>query len=291
MNATDSLHITSGDCAAGTLKPCGLPGSVFVWHDILYEGTHNPGWPVEETLLLRARLLADATGGGVSFQHALQTLRGQYDVLRESAHARPIVLWFDACLFDQSMLVHILACLKHLRAPAAELICIDACPGMSRYNGLGELTSGQLADHYPGRIPVTPAMVDFAATADAAFARQDVVAFRELAQLRQAPLPWIPAVVARWLQEIPAPETGLGRLEQLAWQAIRDGATTPLAIFKAVAAQEPPPQYWGDTTLWQKINGLAAQTPPLVRIAGPTPFLPQWPGSNPIAAYTIRAVN
>lgn len=38
MNKDNMLHITSGDCAGGSLRQAGLPGAVFAWHDILYDG-------------------------------------------------------------------------------------------------------------------------------------------------------------------------------------------------------------------------------------------------------------
>jgi hypothetical protein len=46
-------------------------------------------------------------------KHILDTLKSQYRKLAATADYARIVLWFDACLFDQAMLVHILACLLH----------------------------------------------------------------------------------------------------------------------------------------------------------------------------------
>ena len=287
MQALLPYHLTSGDSAASILRAAGLPGTIHVWHDVLYEGTHEPGWPCAETLCLRARMLENHTGGGVSFQKALKTLRDQYAGLRAAAD-RPIVLWFDACLFDQSMLVHLLACLRDRPAGSVSLVCIAACTGLERYNGLGELPPASFAEHYPRRAPVTPAMFAFATEADAAFGHHDGTALRRLASLTDAPLPHVPAAAARRLREFPDPETGLGRLEQLVLQALDQGAMKPKALFHAVAALDAPPQYWGDTTLWQAINGLAMRRPPLVRIAGPTPRLPQWPGQGDDDAYVIE---
>ena len=102
-------------------------------------------------------------------------------------------------------------------------------------------------------------------------------------------LPWIPAAVARWLQERPDPDTGLGRLESLALAAIRSGNETPGDIFAAVAARERPPQFWGDTTLWAKINALAAREPPLIEIHGPADRLPQWESPLPLETFRIQA--
>jgi hypothetical protein len=285
----ETLHITSGDIAGNSLAKSGLPGEVFVWHDILYDGPRSPGWPDEETLNSRAVFLEKATAGGLERRGIVETLRNQYQKLRQAAADHPIVLWFDACLFDQSMLAHILSCLVHLGAREVELLCIDAFPGIEPFHGLGQMQPEQLASVYGNRQPVTDAQFRFAVRVDRAFAAQDSGAFIELSQTSNGPLPWIPAAIARWLQERPDPLTGLGRLEDLALKAIRAGCETPAKIFASVAAAETPPQFWGDMTLWAKINALAERTPPLVSINGPMDRLPQWQGAVSINDFTIHA--
>jgi hypothetical protein len=99
---------------------------------------------------------------------------------------------------------------------------------------------------------------------------------------------WLPAAILRWLQEQPDVATGLGLLERLALTAIRSGCRTPADIFTTVAAHDTPPQYWGDITLWAKINGLATREPPLVTITGPTPLLPQWDCQGKLGAFRIH---
>ena len=47
------FHITSGDIAGASSAKAGLPGEVFVWHDLLYDGPREPGWPSENTLSAR----------------------------------------------------------------------------------------------------------------------------------------------------------------------------------------------------------------------------------------------
>jgi hypothetical protein len=52
----EALHITSGDCAGSSLAKAGLPGDVFVWHDVLYDGPARPlGWPRSEGAVIRRR--------------------------------------------------------------------------------------------------------------------------------------------------------------------------------------------------------------------------------------------
>lgn len=281
-----TLHITSGDIAGVKLAKSGIPGEVFIWHDILYDGPRKPGWPDDETLHARARFLEASTGEGLSKEYVFETLKAQYAKLKTAARHERVVLWFDACLFDQSMLCHILMCMGILKIKTVDLLCIDAFPGIDPYHGLGQLSPDQLASRYDQRRPLKEAQFLFAERVDRAFALQDPDVFKELAHYDKAPLPWVPAAVTRWMEESPG-ETGMGRLERLAFQAVRAGCETAADIFSFVSARETPPQFWGDTTLWAKINGLADREPPLVRIEGPMARLPQWEGIADLKRFSV----
>ncbi|MFH2067973.1 MAG: hypothetical protein ABII89_00705 [Candidatus Omnitrophota bacterium] len=281
------LHITGGDCSGSNLGRSGVPGDVFVWHDILYDGPRKLGWPDDGAFRDRARFIERATGGGLSRELVLETLKNQYRRLETSAEYERLVLWFDACLFDQAMLVHVLACLKFLKIQNVDLLCVDAFPGIVPFDGLGQLLPEQLASVYSKRQPVTAAQFHFAEQVDRAFALQDKTAFAKISVFSDAPLPWIPAAVKRWLQEQPDEETGLGRLEHLALEAIRSGRETPGEIFAFVSAKDAHPHFWGDTTLWAKINALTDRKPPLARIAGPGQRLPQWEGIADVHLFRV----
>jgi hypothetical protein len=285
------LHITSGDIAGAAIAQCTLPGELLVWHDILYDGPREPGWPTATVLAARAVFIEGHTGGGLDRREVLKTLQDQYARLRAVGRDETIVLWVDACLFDQSMLCHLLVCLQHLALDRVELLCVDRFPGIVPYHGLGQLTSAQLASVYDRRRAIMPEQSRFAREVDSAFARQDRNMFRELAALADAPLPWVPAAAARWLEERPDAQTGLGRLARMALDAIRTGSRVPGDIFRAAAAAETPPQYWGDTTLWAEINALADRQPPLVRIEGPARRLPQWPGGMRLEHFRVYPMN
>lgn len=280
------LHITSGDMAGELLSKSTIEGDVFVWHDILYDGPRKPGWPDDAALDARADFLSGITGGGLNKQYVLGTLKAQYAKLKNVPDYDSVVLWFDACLFDQSMLCHILSCMRFLGHEHAELLCIDAFPGIESYHGLGQLSADQLASMYSQRQKLTSAHFIFADRVDRAFACQDQAEFRNLAGA-DAPLPWIPAAVRRWMAEYPDEVTGLGKLEKLALEAIRSGIERPQDIFTFVAEQETPPQYWGDITLWGKINAMADREPPLVNIEGPKPRLPQWEGIGDLKLFRV----
>jgi hypothetical protein len=282
-----ALHITSGDVAGDSLAKSGVPGEIFVWHDILYDGPRKPGWPDDDTLDARAHFLSEATGGGLGRQCVLETLKAQYAKLEDATHYGLLVLWFDACLFDQSMLCHILSCMPVPGMEKADLLCIDAFPGIKPYHGLGQLSPEQLASVYDRRQSLNTDQFRFAERVDRAFALQDRVAFEELSELSDAPLPWVPDAITRWLEEQPDRVTGLSRLEKLALEAIRSGCETAADVFSFVSARETPPQFWGDITLWQKINALAERETPLVRIDGPMSRLPQWEGIADLKLFRL----
>ena len=289
--ASNILHITSGDVAGGKLEKSGISGQVFVWHDILYDGPRrNPGWPDDGTLKARALFLEQTTAGGLDRDRVLEILHSQYQMIETAGNYDRVVLWFDACLFDQSMLAHILVCLDHKKIHDIELLCVDAFPGIDPFHGLGQLQSEQLASLFGNQQPVTNDQFAFAVLVDRAFADQDEILLKDLTKKTRAPLAWVPAAVNRWLQEKPDPTTGLGLLETLALDAIRSGCRTPGKIFSAVAAADAPPQYWGDITLWAKINALAESVPPKVLIKGPSDRLPQWESKVSLEDFRITPV-
>jgi hypothetical protein len=115
--------------------------------------------------------------------------KDQYVKLAAAEEFKQIVLWFDACLFDQSMLVHILTCMHHKEIKKAELLCVDAFPGIEPYNGLGQLQPSQMASVYDQRKQVTNEQFQFDKIVDEAFANQDHNLFSELSKMTDAPLP------------------------------------------------------------------------------------------------------
>jgi hypothetical protein len=285
----DVLHITSGDCAGSLLEKAELEGHVFVWHDILYDGPRQPGWPDHVLLKKRARFLENETAGGLDYTTIMDTLTCQYKLLTDSQMYDRIVLWFDACLFDLSMLLHILTCLRQVRSAGVELILVDHFEGVEPFDGLGQLTPEQLAGLYTQRVSVSSEIFEYANLVDDALACKNQERIRALSQQQQAPLCGTPEAMGRWLAELPEGEWQLGRLQRLALEAIRLGNSKPVDIYNAVSAADSHPQFWGDTTLWARINDMAAQDNPLIFIQGPASRLPQWSGQGELADFCVMA--
>lgn len=281
-----TLHVTSGDSSGELIKAADFKGEILVWRDILYEGKRNPGWPDDATITARAEMLSANTGGGLSVEEIKQGLVNQYEKLADAKKYETVLLWFDACLFDQSMLAHILSCLHCLNADNVELICVDSFPGIVPFDGLGQLKPVDVREIYTWRKKVSKAQFELAVKIDAAFAAQKVELFQGLLSAPHPEYPWINAAIQRWLEEMPDTATGLGKLETLALEAVNAGSESAVAIFKYVSSHDSHPQYWGDTTLWAKLNSLADKK--LIKIDGPEPRLPQWSSKYQLERFRIQ---
>src|SRR5262249_4479402 len=76
-------------------------------------------------------------------------------------------------------------------------------------------------------------------------------------------LPFLRPALRRFLEELPAPGSGLGRTEATALQAIGTGHATMADVFRAVIASEEAP-FMGDSSLFRLIEDMALSNVPLV---------------------------
>ena len=250
------LHITNGDCAAARLAASGLPGEVFAWSDILFAGPRRDlGWPGESDLAARAAFIADAFD--LQAPEILAKLQNQYAKLAGVFTHDAVVLWFDACLMDQTTLVHLLTCLDDIAYRRLGLICVGEFPGIADFHGLGQLRPADFASLYPLRRTLSPLDFTLARRADRAFAKRDEREIRRLSNKPSSAWPFLPAACARWLEELPD-AMGLGKLDRLIFEAIDGGARDFPAVYRQVAARDSRPRFWGDSWLEAKYHKLLA---------------------------------
>ena len=86
------LHITSGDVAGDTLLKYGIPGEVWFGATSFTMGPGLRDGQDDGTLDVRARFLERATGGELTRDRVLETLKGQYQKLPVKADDEHIVL-------------------------------------------------------------------------------------------------------------------------------------------------------------------------------------------------------
>jgi hypothetical protein len=270
------LHIHCGDSSADALRQAGAPGDVIAWCDPLFDGPLGRDWPDATRRRIRAAHLSGTTRGAMSPAQCERWLHKQDMALARFREHDEVVLWFDACLFDQSILVRQLAWFadQDLDDTRLSLICIGTHPAVPRFRGLGELAPSQLLALLPARAEVTGAQCRLGRAAWQAWCAPGPEPLNALARLELEPLPFLREAAVRRIQQYPSIRTGLNRLEQESLEALEDGPMRPAALFRAVSDREARP-FFGDTTLWACLDAMSRAEPALVSIEGPGP-LPLW---------------
>jgi hypothetical protein len=180
------------------------------------------------------------------------------------------VLWFEADLYCQLQIVDVLARLAELALAADRitLICIGEHPGIARFGGLGELTADQLRDVAATKAaaPLTPAALELATRAWAAFRAPDPRGVAELTVVRSPELRFLGEALERLAREYPSTRDGLALTERrlLAAAAAAPGADAG-SVFVRAGGREVRP-YLGDTWAYAALDRLARGPRPLVAI-------------------------
>jgi uncharacterized protein DUF1835 len=256
------LHITNGDSVVATFRQVKFPGVYLPWRDVLHDGPV----PQTETLSglsdIRAQALADFGAGAYP---SIRTGFAERDQALENFRKHEeVVLWFEHDLYDQLQLVQILDWFaqQELGKTKLSLIQIDSFPGVKPFYGLGQLSGTQLARLFPRRTPVSPAHLEIAQPAWAAFRAGDPTALEAYATQKLPELPFLAAALLRFLQEYPWTSDGLSRTERQVLQAAAAGKRKRAEIYSDSRKQEDAP--WGDSSVYLRMKWLAS---------GPNPAL------------------
>jgi len=258
------LHIHCGDSSAGVLRNSSAPGDVLVWREIYTEGPVPGGLPEDEWRRVRAEFLATF---GLDRDGVLQGTNERYRRLAEAGVYEEVVLWFDACMFDQTIMIHLIDRLGGLNLGATKksLICISHC-------GLGELDPEAMAALLDERREITSAQVELAGAAWGAFTSADPREIEALLAQDCSALPFLGDALWRHLEQFPSVRNGLNRLQNQALEVVASGASKLGPIFTQVSDREEQ-AFFGDTTLWNCLDKLTRGAAPLLRIEGPGPIV------------------
>lgn len=287
MALTDkTLHVHCGDNSAAALRQSGVPGHVLVIHDPVLEGPTPEGAQDAEWYALRAQYLASI---GVPFpaEELARKLAKEDRALDDLDGRDEVVLWFDHCLFDQMILIRLLARLapRNLNGTAVGLICIGDFPGFTKFCGLGELTPAQLASLTDKCSEVTLEQKNLAAEAWSTFCAPDPRGIERLLTRDTSVLPYLRAALARHLEQYPSVRNGLNRLENEILQAVAEGQSDLTGIFRFVCDRETSP-FLGDTMLWSWLDRLARAPQPAVIVKGPGP-IPRWDPPADVSLWSV----
>lgn len=243
------------------LRAGGVPGEILVWDDPLCMGP-TPDVPPAEWDAMRAAFIAGAFGADAT--HVRRGLEAAQDTLASAGKHEEVVLWFEHDLFDQTVLVRLLAWFDGHRPMRLSLVTASSHPEVARFIGLGNLNARQLMELFAHRAPVEHAALAHAAKVWRAWQAPDPRHVSELGGQHVPGLPYLPAAVRRHLEELPWTGDGLSRSERLILRAARSGRTGEQVFREIMEAEDAP--WMGDSMCYQVIRELARLEPALVTI-------------------------
>jgi RNA polymerase sigma factor (sigma-70 family) len=281
---TRFLHVANGTCTTRIIESAGIPGTLSIWADPLYEGPVPGGLTDAELLDVRTRHLAGSTDEAL-IADPVNDMRRWRTVIERHESYDELILWFEHDLFDQLSLIQLLAWIRE-RLPAAKvvsLVCIGSFPGHPRFKGLGELTPDELASLLETRQHVSDAQYSLAELAWQAFREPTPEALDNLRLGDTAALPYLAAAVARFLQEYPWTTDGLSRTERRLLELAAGGKVELSAAFPRMHADEEV-YYVTDMSLATLADTLSRTSPPLLTLAQRTVA----DGELPRGSVTLR---
>jgi len=271
VNGPRPLHVTNGDSVSRTLREAGVPGRVLTWADVLHDGPVPEGSP---TALRRVRARHLAGRGWADAAAAERRFAQRERVFRSHAGGR-FVLWFEADLYDQLLLLQVLDALRRLGVDPgrATLVSVGEYRGIAHFAGLGELTAAQLAPLAGEGTPLTADALELAAGAWAAFRAPDPAGLAAVTRARSPELRFLGEAFGRLLQEYPSRIDGLSLTQRRILLAASSAASAAGGdgagvgrMFRDVSQQERRP-FLGDGPFLAVLDELAGcQVPLLTRL-------------------------
>ena len=262
------LHLRCGADILPAIAAAGLPGVAASWCDPLCEGPVRD-WPDDGARRAeRSAWLAARFGGDPA--ETLRKLEGEDMRLASGAREDEVVLWFEADMFDQCILIYLLDRLAELAPDRTTLICIGSHPAHPTFIGLGQLETPEIGALFPTRRPVSPEQFDTARAAVRVFGSGDPEAIWTFALTEAGPLEFLGDALRRWLAELPSTRNGLGMTESIGLQTFAAGADSPRDAFPIAQRFENRP-WMGDDTFYESMRLLALGPAPLLRPLGKIP--------------------
>ncbi len=239
------LHILNGDCALALWEQCGFQGQSLVWRETYLEGPLPDTDDLHVFRDARAEYLSHfAELSGIGKARLYRNLLKMDEAVLSLPEDASLVLWFDACMFDQTILMRILFLLN--RNPNAIKVFLYCCDGCRL----------EKTDFMTGKpLPLQPHDRAIAGEAWNLFIRKDVSGImRLLGRESFERLPKMKTALLRCVDEIPAPNGLTGTHRQIL-KLVAGGRHSFPAIFKGLSAFEEYP-FLGDTACQRQLDDL-----------------------------------
>lgn len=248
------LIVTNGDSAAANIRTGGVKGRVLEWRDVLHDGP-VPGF---ESLDLVSDVRADylARSFGLDFADVRGDFAARDGLITAHIAYSDVELWFEHDLFDQLQLVQLLA--YFAREP--ERVGLKL---MQADTYLGALSHEAAAALAPGAVPVTTLQLEAGRAAWAAVTADTPEGIADLAAAPVPDMPFLAPALRRWLEELPAPGTGLSLTQERVLRALSQGPAMVGHLFGAVTDQDEA-KFLGDMSFFLRLDEMAFGPAPLI---------------------------
>lgn len=247
------LILTNGDTAADLLAAAGFEATILPWRDVLHEGPVVPAQSLEALSEIRAGYLAQR------FDLEFAAIRAEFGardaILRSHARFDNIAVWLEHDLYDQLQLIQILDFFcGEGRGDGLSLVQAD--------DFLGQQTPASIRRFAVREQKIGPELLSAGRQAFAAVA----AATPETVFAAEGSWPLLPHLgpaLDRFLQELPAPGSGLTRSEATALELIAEFKVAPGALFREALRREEA-AFMGDWSFFRILDDLAFAAEPLV---------------------------
>lgn len=242
------LHILNGDFALALWEKCSFHAQSLVWKETYLEGPLPESGDLAVFRAARAEFLSRfAEVSGIGKDKLYCHLQKMDEAVLNLPQTSSLMLWFDACIFDQTILMRILYLLylKKTDLPEIFLYCCNSNRLTLEDFKRGETEKVQL--HFVD--------LNTAAQAWLAYQRKDAAAMNLLAaQEVFERLPCMKKALLRCAGELPGVD-GLNRTQRQILQIVANGKRSFEEIFSGLDAFEEYP-FLGDTACMRLLDDM-----------------------------------
>lgn len=271
---TSVLHLRCGTDIRDSLRAAAIPGDFLEWSDPICQG---PVLPLPEPEYLERRRQWICKTGDIPRAEVEQKLLPMSSLPARLGRYDETCLWFEHDLYDQSILIQVLAALADARElwPRLRIVSIDRHPQVRRFVGLGQLLPDAFGPLYRERAPLSPDAFELAVRAWDAWREPTPDRLRR-EDWRSDALPFLARAIARHLEEFPRDDDGLGLTQRLSLRAIADAEASQghgyaMEIFGRLLSELEPMPWLGDSMWWPYLHELAAGPAPAIEMLGDFP--------------------
>ena len=243
------LHILNGGHALKIWEGCGFQGTPLVWLETYLEGPLPETEDLDSFRRDRAAFLATfEETKEIGFERLCAHLQRMDETLLKELPQRDVVLWFDSCIFDQTLLMRILYLLNAQKSTRRIFLwCSD--------NNC--LTADDFREGSEKKICLTAEEVENTACAWRLFQRRDGEGMKQLAREKKFDrMPAMEKALYRCAEDVPDDE-GLTRTQRQILHLAGEGGKNFREIFTALDAFEEYP-FLGDTACRRLLDHLTA---------------------------------